>query len=192
MTVPSDPAERHRRFSREFADTIAHVHSWDAPTPVPEWTAVDVPAHLIGWFPWVLHRFTGIELPDATADPAQDPATAWHDHWTAVQAVLEDDDLANQVVAEGPFAGMPVAGMIDRMYTADVFAHRWDLARSHDLDPQLDPDFCDELVAGMSSIEDMLRASGQYGPRVEVPASASPAEKLAGFLGRDPYWKPRS
>jgi hypothetical protein len=34
----------------------------------------------------------------------------------------------------------------------------------------------------------MLRASGQYGPRVAVPDDADPQTKLLGFIGRDPSW----
>jgi hypothetical protein len=32
----------------------------------------------------------------------------------------------------------------------------------------------------------MLRASGQYGPRVEVPADADVQTRLIAFIGRDP------
>ena len=53
---------------------------------------------------------------------------------------------------------------IDQFYTADVFMHTWDLARATGQDDRLDPTFCAELLAGMEPIEEILRASGQYGP----------------------------
>jgi hypothetical protein len=37
----------------------------------------------------------------------------------------------------------------------------------------------------------VMRSSGQYGPRVAVPADADIQTRLLGFIGRDPGW-PRS
>jgi uncharacterized protein (TIGR03086 family) len=191
MAVPESPAERHRAFAEEFADVISRVQDWNAPTPVDGWIAADVPAHLIEWLPHVLDGATGLKLADPPVDPKTDPAAAWQHRAARVQAVLDDEAVAASPIADGRFAGMLTADMIDRIYTTDVFLHRWDLARSNDLDPELDPDFCEQLLTGMSGIEDLLRSSGQYGDRVPVPDTAPVAERLAGFLGRDPSWKPQ-
>jgi hypothetical protein len=40
----------------------------------------------------------------------------------------------------------------------------------------------------MEQMEDVMRSSGQYGPRVEVPAGAGVQARLIGFIGRDPAW----
>jgi hypothetical protein len=106
-----------------------------------------------------------------------------------VQAVLDDAELSAKPIETGRFTGMSVAVMISRIYTPDIFMHQWDLAWSNGLDAGQDPELCSELLAGMSGIEEMLRESGQFGTRVPVPETASPAEKLAGFLGRDPNWR---
>jgi hypothetical protein len=50
--------------------------------------------------------------------------------------------------------------------------------------------FCAELLAGMEPLEEVIRSSGQYGPKVEVPDDADPQTKLLGFIGRDPCWVP--
>ena len=42
----------------------------------------------------------------------------------------------------------------------------------------------------MEPIEDAMRASGQYGPRVAVAADADVQTRLLGFIGRDPAWRP--
>ena len=42
------------------------------------------------------------------------------------------------------------------------------------------------MLAGMEPMDEMLRASGQYGPRVEVPDDAGVVARLMGFVGRDP------
>jgi hypothetical protein len=54
----------------------------------------------------------------------------------------------------------------------------------------LEPEFCTHLLAGMAPMEYLIRASGQYGPEVEVPADADPQTRLIGFIGRDPSWRP--
>jgi hypothetical protein len=40
----------------------------------------------------------------------------------------------------------------------------------------------------MEPIEDLMRNSGQYGPRVPVPGDADPQSGLIGFIGRDSGW----
>jgi len=46
------------------------------------------------------------------------------------------------------------------------------------------------LLAGMEQMEEVIRSSGQYGVRVEVPGDADPQTRLLGFIGRDPSWTP--
>ena len=42
----------------------------------------------------------------------------------------------------------------------------------------------------MEPLDEMLRASGQYGPKVEAPADADATDRLVAFIGRDPAWAP--
>ena len=81
---------------------------------------------------------------------------------------------------------MPLGQAVDMIYTADVFMHRWDLARATGLDERLDPAICAEMLAGMEPLDDVLRSSGQYGPRVAVPDDADVQTKLLAFIGRTP------
>jgi hypothetical protein len=68
--------------------------------------------------------------------------------------------------------------------------HTWDLARATGQDERLDPAFCADLLAGMEPIDELLRQSGQYGPKVAVPADADVQARMLGFIGRDPAWTP--
>jgi hypothetical protein len=43
------------------------------------------------------------------------------------------------------------------------------------------------MYEGMLQMDEILRSSGQYGPRVPVPDDADPQTKLLGFIGRDPF-----
>jgi hypothetical protein len=38
----------------------------------------------------------------------------------------------------------------------------------------------------MAPIEELMRSSGQFGPRVPVPGDADVQTRLLGFIGRDP------
>ena len=42
----------------------------------------------------------------------------------------------------------------------------------------------------MQPIDELLRTSGQYGPRVPVPDDAPAQDRMLGFIGRDPAWRP--
>ena len=72
MALSELPAERHRQIAALFTDRVRGARSWDAPSPVAEWTARDVVRHLIEWFSGFLSSGAGIELPrgpSVDADP---------------------------------------------------------------------------------------------------------------------------
>jgi hypothetical protein len=68
--------------------------------------------------------------------------------------------------------------------------HTWDLARATGQDDRLDADFCAQMLAGMEPMEQVIRSSGQYGPRIPVSSDADAQTRLLGFIGRDPEWAP--
>jgi uncharacterized protein (TIGR03086 family) len=81
---------------------------------------------------------------------------------------------------------MALGQAIDMIYTSDVFMHRWDLARATGQDETLDPEKCAAMLEGMLPMDEVLRESGQYGPRVHVPDDADVQTKLLAFIGRNP------
>jgi uncharacterized protein (TIGR03086 family) len=189
VALPADPAERHRVIAGTFTDRVRGVRDWAEPSPVREWTARDVVRHLVEWFPGFLAGGTGIAL---VAGPPvdDDPVGAWESQADAVQRLLDDPHTESLVLANPHLGELPLATAIDRFYTVDVFMHTWDLARATGQDDVLDPQLCEELVTGMASVEAAMRGSGQYGAAVAVPADAGPQDRLLGFIGRDPAWRP--
>jgi uncharacterized protein (TIGR03086 family) len=189
MALSDRPAERHREVGRAFTDRVRGARSWEAPAPVTGWTARDVVRHVVEWFPPFLATGSGIHLP-AGPSVDDDPVAAWQAHCDAVQALLDDPATAERVLSNPHIGQLPLDRAIDQFYTADVFMHTWDLARATGQDDRLDQDFCAQLLAGMERMEEVIRSSGQFGPRVTVKADADPQTRLLGFIGRDPEWTP--
>lgn len=183
----SGPAQEHRRIAGEFTATVEGVtpDAWGHPAPPEGWTARDVVRHLVQWFPAFLHASTGLTLP-AGPSVDDDPAGAWQTQTDAVQALL-DDPFAAQQVHEFPHLGsMAMEDVISMIYTGDVFLHRWDLARATGQDDTLDGERCAAMLDGMLPMDEALRQSGHYGPRVDVAHDADPQTRLLAFIGRRP------
>ena len=190
MARSDRPAERHRQVAGLFTERVRAARSWDAPSPVPGWAARDVIRHLTEWFPAFLAAGAGIDLPRGPSVD-EDPVAAWQVHCDGVQAVLDNPQTAHRELANPHIGRVPLDTAIDQFYTADVFMHTWDLSRATGQDDRLDPDFCAQLLGGMEQMEQAIRSSGQYGPRVEVPGGADTQTRLLGFIGRDPFWSGR-
>jgi len=184
----ADAAERHRAYAGTFSGLVTGASDWDAPAPVAGWTARDVVDHLVTWLPGFLAA-DGVDLP-AGPSAADDPVAAWTHHAAAVQELLDDPTTGGRSFTHRHVGALPLADAVDRFYTTDVFLHSWDLARSTGQPVALDEAECEALLAGMLPLDDVLRASGQYGPRVPVPDDAPAVDRLVGFIGRDPDWHP--
>ena len=88
-----------------------------------------------------------------------------------------------------PFAELP-GGVFINIASIDTFTHGWDLAKATGQSTDLDPGVAIQLLAFAEGfVPDALRGpDGQapFGPEVEAPAGACPADRLAAFLGRQP------
>ncbi|WP_028660337.1 TIGR03086 family metal-binding protein [Nocardioides insulae] len=184
------PAEQHEYDAARFAGVAssATAEQWSAPSPVKEWRAVDVVEHLITWLPGFLDR-AEVELPEITpAEVAAAPAAAWERRAADVQRLLVEQ--GDREFESPMFGTTTVAAAVDRFYTADVWMHTWDLGRALGAPVDLGEERCAAALAGMEPLDDVLRQSGQFGPKVEVAREASAQDRLMAFIGRDPGWRP--
>ena len=183
----SGPADEHRRIAGAFTATVEGVapEAWDNAAPVDGWVARDIVGHLVEWFPAFLDSAVGITLP-AGPSVNDDPVGAWRTQTDAVQALLDDPDTAKQEHDLPHIGRMSLEQATDMIYTSDVFLHRWDLARATGQDEMLDPDKCAAMLDGMLPMDEALRQSGQYGPRVHVADDADLQTRLLAFIGRTP------
>jgi uncharacterized protein (TIGR03086 family) len=185
----SEVSDRYRRVAGKFTETTRAVPegAWDDQTPCDEWVARDVVRHLVDWFPPMLHDGSGIELP--SGPPVDDdPAGAWTVMSDAVQQILDEPGVHDRVFEHDRAGRHALDDAIDMFFTGDVLVHTWDLARATGTDETLDPDTVAAQLAGMEGMEEALRQSGFYGPRVEVPDDADTQTRLIAFTGRDPSW----
>lgn len=184
--MPS-PADDHRRIAAEFTATVvgAAPTAWEQPAPPEGWVARDVVRHLVEWFPAFLQGATGIELPTGPSVD-DDPVAAWRTQTDAVQALLDDPVTADREYDLPHIGRMTLGQAVAMIYSGDVFLHRWDLARATGQDERLDAERCAEMLAGMLPMDEALRQSGHYGPKVDVADDADVQTKLLAFIGRTP------
>jgi uncharacterized protein (TIGR03086 family) len=164
----------------------------DHPTPCRSWQVRDLINHMIGApiFAAVVmetgdwRNQTGDSADHAAGDylAAYDAATA-----RAIRSFQAEGALSRLVKL--PFADLPGA-VYASIATGDAFAHGWDLAKATGRSTDLDPDLAERLLAAVRPLlpEQMRGPDGQspFGPEVAVPEDAPAADRLAGFLGRQP------
>ena len=145
----------------------------------------DVVGHLVEWIPPFLQSGADVELP-AGPSIATDPAQAWLTMSDGIQALLDDPDHASRTFSH-PRAGQhQLDDAIGMFILGDVLIHTWDLARATGLDETLDPVEVARMFDGLQGIDEMLRQSGQYGPKIDVDENADLQTRLIAFVGRRP------
>lgn len=183
MTPISD---HYRRVSAQFTARVQAVPggAWENPAPCEGWVARDVVRHLVEWLPAFFFDRWGIAHP-ARPSVDDDPAAAWAAVDAAIQSALDDPEVATRVedTRMGP---MSFEQCVDMICTGDVFLHTWDISRATGLDETLDPDEVHRMLEGIEPHDELLRSSGQYGPRVAVPDDADEQTRLIAFIGRQP------
>ena len=145
--------------------------------------ARDVVRHMVEWMPAFLESAGGPALV-VTADVDADPAAAWASCGTGSRRCSTTRSIAGSELSHPQAGTHRFDAGIDMFFTGDVFMHTWDLARATGQPEQLDEAMAAEMLAGMEPMDQMLRQSGQYGPKVEPPPGADATTRLMAFIGR--------
>ena len=189
VTTATNPSARYRAAADRFTQLVHGTRDWDAPSPVEQWRARDVVGHLVEWFPTLLASGCDLRI---RVEPSieDDPVAAWESFDRQVQALLVAPTSA-QVTHEHEHTGSTaLPQLIDQYLTTDVVLHGWDLARATGQDDTLEPGEVSSLLTGMSSVEEVIRSSGQFGEQQPLPKDPSDQDRLIAFIGRDPRWTP--
>jgi uncharacterized protein (TIGR03086 family) len=108
---------------------------------------------------------------DALAEAWHDPA-AWQG-MTQVGGVTLPGEVAGQIALN------------------EVVLHGWDVARASGQPFDVEPTTLEASMRAITTlfpVEHPERRQGVYGPVVDVPADATPVDRLVAFSGRDPGW----
>ena len=192
----SDIAERYRSRADDFERKVAAVlpEQWSNQSPCDDWLALDVVRHIVIMHAAMLSPI-GRELSAApTLD--DDPLQAFVSARADVEEVLADAVLSAEEIGT-PGGAMTVAEHIDRVVSADLVLHGWDLARATGQDETMDPAEVEAMWAANTAVPpevmEKLRTPGAFGPgvvvfgpEVPVPADAPLQDRLLGSIGRDP------
>jgi uncharacterized protein (TIGR03086 family) len=182
----SEPAERYRKVAAAFTERVWAVppDRWDSPAPCEGWVARDVVRHLVEWLPAFFFGQWGLE-PLSAPSVEEDPVGAWSALDQRLQSALDDPAVARGE-RDTRMGRASFEDTVDTICTGDVLIHTWDLARATGLDERLDPDEVHRMLDGIEPMDEALRSSGHYGPRVPVGADADEQAQLLAFLGRRP------
>lgn len=186
-----DLVEFHGRALTDLDAAIESIgeEDWPRATACEGWSVRDLVGHLTAEALWAPHLLRGETL-DEVGDRydsdvlGADPQAAWREASAAERAA---------VVAPGALDGtvhttmgeLPAALYLTQRLT-DLVVHRWDLAWGLGLGRALPEDIAEYLYRALKPQADELAASGMFAPPVEVPADATPADRLLGLLGRRP------
>jgi uncharacterized protein (TIGR03086 family) len=167
---------------------LTKVRSGDltAPTPCVSWDVHALISHFVGTARWWAAAVAGAGAVADADYAAGDFVAAYEESIRIAVAAFAAEGALDKTVRL-PFGELP--GVLVRDLAAmEQFIHGWDLARAIGYCADLDP----ELAAGLLSqarlaITDSYRGpdgEALFGPALEAPAGAGPADQLAAFLGR--------
>ncbi len=184
--------------ARAFAMTrgiLANVtpDDYDRPTPCASWSVRALVNHIAEGSNWFALCVNAGEAPDPDpthgVDYAAGDLLASYDEGVAASLAAFGAPGAQDRILKLPFGELPGAAFMG-IATNDVFVHGWDLAKATGQPSNLDTEMATQLLEIVQGfVGDPLRGpdgSGlPFGPAREAPASASAADKLAAFLGRE-------
>jgi uncharacterized protein (TIGR03086 family) len=189
--VDADTMQRAVKTSREIVTSV-QPEQMDDGTPCKSWKVRDLLNHMIDaptFAATVMETGDWSSQPGDSVDHASGDYVAAYDEATARAIASFRANGALSKIVKLPFAEVPGAAFAS-IATGDAFVHGWDLAKATGRSTDFDPELATEiLVAIRPMLSDQLRGpEGQapFGPEVKASAEASPADKLAAFLGRQP------
>ena len=185
----TDRVELFRQAVDRFTALIDGVDdgTWDAPTPCAEWSVRDLVNHLAAEQLWAPHLMAGETIAqvgdrydgDVLGD---DPGAVWRAAAARSVAAFAPPGALERTVHLS--YGDESALEYHTQMLTDAVVHGWDLARATGQPYTMDPEAVELLLDAWAPREEMLRSSGLFGERVEVPEDADPAVRLLALLGR--------
>lgn len=184
-----DVRELHREALETFTAHLDAVpaDAWGNQTPCADWDVRALVNHLVGenrWIPPLMGGSTVADVGDALDGDllGDDPVAAWH---ASLQPALDAVAATplDQIVHLS-FADLPASEYLWQL-TADALVHAWDLAHATGEAEVVCGEVVGPVAEWFDGAEELYRAAGVIGPRIEVD-SPDPFAVLLGRFGRDP------
>jgi uncharacterized protein (TIGR03086 family) len=184
----ADLAEAFDHATR-LVDTLADADQtddrWSAPTPCDAWDLRGLLNHMVGSARMVTDGVTGRAIGPAFYSDhlGPDPVASYRDAAAeAVEAYRSDPTVLHRTLTM-PWADLSGAELAV-MFAADHLVHAWDVARTLDLELDVDPGLVERIRAFGDDYVAAHREPGMFGPEQAVPADASAIDRLAAYVGR--------
>ncbi len=165
----------------------------DQPTPCASWDVRRLINHIVGgshWFAITTNAGAAPEVDDTEdTDYTSGDMLASYDEGISETLAAFGAPGAEEKLVKLPFGEYPGAVFM-AFATIDHFTHGWDLATATGQPRDLDPGMATQLLdQARMMVPDQFRGpdgAAPFGPVVDAPGSAPPADRLAAFLGRTP------
>ena len=170
------------------------------PTPCPDYTVADLVDHIGGLALAFTLSARKEDIP-GDGNPAGDGSNL-EDGWRE-RIAAQLDELGTAWLEPAAYDGMTMAGPVELpaeiaslVAIDEVTVHAWDLAVATGQPYDADPVAVAAAHGFAATFEPPPGGAaddgGLFGPPVDVPADASPLDRLLGATGRDPRWSPQT
>lgn len=188
--VATDCRAEHLAACAEFSRRVDDIQpdQWHLPTPCTSWTVADLVSHVVRnhlYWPRLLageraHVIaTGLDAWSMQTDGLPD---AWRE---ASQATIDAFAVAPDLSLIVPLAfGQTLLEDAIGFVADDVLIHTWDLAHAVAAPDRLPIRLLAATYRRTQAHADLLRASGELGPPLDVPAEADLQELTLALFGR--------
>lgn len=186
----ADLVELFRQSTNHFGDLVDSIadDAWHRPTPCADWDVRALVNHVVGEQLWAPHLLAGVTIAGVgdryDGDVVgEDPKATWRAAIGPSMQAFEEADLDGTVHLS--YGDEKAEEYLVQMLT-DAAVHGWDLARAIGADEAIDDETAALLLEHWTKLEALVRGSGVFGEKVEVPDGAPAKHKLLGLLGRTP------
>lgn len=178
-----NPIELYEAASQRASQAIAGVKDSQLgdPTPCAEWNVQALLDHLVGGPSRGYGMLAG--LGRQPAPEAATPQDSYQEGVSLLTAEARKPGALDQTLES--VGGMSGAQFMMTLFM-DTFVHSWDLAKATGQDTNLDAGLASIIYEAYEPKMDGFRASGRFGPAVEVATDASIQDKLIAMMGRQP------
>jgi uncharacterized protein (TIGR03086 family) len=180
--------ELYDRALKRYGELVHAIRDdqWHDPTPCTEWDVRVLVNHLVSENLWMPPLLEGKTIGDVGSSLdgdllGEDPKAAWDRSAEKAGRAVRAAPLDRTVHLS--YGEAPAEHYVSEVFT-DLTIHGWDLARAIGADEAIDPESVELLYERYKPIEDGLKASGLFGPKVVPPPGADTQTQLLAVFGR--------